>query len=467
MTFVLMLCSTVIFAAILAHKFLVKLGIPALLFFLCLGMLFGVDGVFKIDYSDFSTTKDFASIALGFIIFYGGFCTKWKTATPIIKESVVLSTLGVLLTALFLTLCCHFFLSLGYAESFLIGAVLSSTDAASVFSILREKHLNLKHNTAQLLEIESGSNDPMSYALTVLAIAILKGQSVGFVSILFFKQIFLGILTGVIIAKFAVFVFNKTKLITSGNGSLFLTALVFLTFALPETYDGNQFLALYFLGIIIGNSTIGNKSVMLNFYDGITKLAQIGIFFILGLLATPVKVLDIIFTGGVIFLLLTFLVRPLMVWFVLFGFRPSKSQIILISWAGLRGVASVVFAIIAMDSGVKLDYDLFHLVFLVSIFSVAFQGTLLPYIAQKTGMVDSTGDIREIFNDFEEECAIKFLSVTIPPEHEWIGKAIQDIDSPKMALALTINRDGKEILPNNCTKIMAGDRITFTLPSEY
>ena len=168
-----------------------------------------------------------------------------------------------------------------------------------------------------------------------------------------------------------------------------------------------------------------------------------------------------------LFLLLTFLVRPLMVWFVLFGFRPSKSQIILISWAGLRGVASIVFAIIAMDSGVKLDYDLFHLVFLVSIFSVAFQGTLLPYIAQKTGMVDSTGDIREIFNDFEEECAIKFLSVTIPPEHEWIGKMIQDIDSPKMALALTINRDGKEILPNNCTKIMAGDRITFTLPSEY
>lgn len=382
MLFILILCSSVILLAIFSSKFLDALGIPALLFFMCLGMLFGTDGIFKISFADFANTKDIASLALGFIIFYGGFCTKWATAKPIIAKAAVLSTAGVFLTAVLTSVFCHFVLELSFLESFLIGAVISSTDAASVFSILKAKNLHLKENTAPLLEIESGSNDPMSYVLVILAITLMQNQSSGFVIALFFKQMIFGILIGVLVAKISIYIYEKTSIITDENGSLFIIALVLLSYLLPFFCDGNPFLAVYFLGIILGNANILNKVPMMHFFDGITKLAQIGIFFTLGLLAFPREVPSILLTGMLIFLFLTFIARPAAVFLLLSFFKSGINQCLLVSWAGLRGVASIVFAIIAMDSGITLHYDLFHLVFLISILSVAIQGTFLPLAAK-------------------------------------------------------------------------------------
>ena len=388
MLFILILCSSVILLAIFSSKFLDALGIPALLFFMCLGMLFGTDGIFKISFADFANTKDIASLALGFIIFYGGFCTKWATAKPIIAKAAVLSTAGVFLTAVLTSVFCHFVLELSFLESFLIGAVISSTDAASVFSILKAKNLHLKENTAPLLEIESGSNDPMSYVLVILAITLMQNQSSGFVIALFFKQMIFGILIGVLVAKISIYIYEKTSIITDENGSLFIIALVLLSYLLPFFCDGNPFLAVYFLGIILGNANILNKVPMMHFFDGITKLAQIGIFFTLGLLAFPREVPSILLTGMLIFLFLTFIARPAAVFLLLSFFKSGINQCLLVSWAGLRGVASIVFAIIAMDSGITLHYDLFHLVFLISILSVAIQGTFLPLAAKMTNMID-------------------------------------------------------------------------------
>ena len=431
MLFILILCSSVILLAIFSNKFLDALGIPALLFFMCLGMLFGTDGIFKISFADFANTKDIASLALGFIIFYGGFCTKWTTAKPIIAKAAVLSTAGVFLTAVLTSVFCHFVLELSFLESFLIGAVISSTDAASVFSILKAKNLHLKENTAPLLEIESGSNDPMSYVLVILAITLMQNQSSGFVIALFFKQMIFGILIGVLVAKISIYIYEKTSIITDENGSLFIIALVLLSYLLPFFCDGNPFLAVYFLGIILGNANILNKVPMMHFFDGITKLAQIGIFFTLGLLAFPREV-------------------------------PS---ILLVSWAGLRGVASIVFAIIAMDSGITLHYDLFHLVFLISILSVAIQGTFLPLAAKMTNMIDPHVDIKKTFNDYEEECAVKLLRITVPKNHEWVGKPIRCVEFPQKSLAVLIKRKQERIIPKNSTVIQAGDNITLSLPA--
>lgn len=464
MVFLLILCAVVIFSAIFTNKFLNTLGIPALLFFMCLGILFGSDGIFKIDYADFTTTKDLCSIALGFIIFYGGFCTKWQTAKPIIAKASILSTLGVLGTALLTCVFCHFILNLNFLESFLVGSVISSTDAASVFSILRAKKLNLKDHTAPLLEIESGSNDPMSYVLVILAITLLQGQSAGFVFVLFLKQMILGILTGIVIAKAAIFVFEKTKIVTEGNDTLFIIALVLAGYALPELYSGNPFLSVYFLGIILGNAKIPNKSSMMNFFDGITKLAQIGIFFILGLLAFPREVPQILLTGTLIFLFITFVARPIVIFALLMPFKSSINQCLLVSWAGLRGVASIVFAIIAADSGITLHYDLFHLVFLISILSVAFQGTLLPWVSQKTDMLDEFSDVTKTFNDYQEESAIKLLRIKIPKGHEWIGKEVRNISFPEKALLLLIRRGKERIAPKGYTVIQEGDNLTMSLP---
>lgn len=465
MLFILILCSSVILLAIFSSKFLDALGIPALLFFMCLGMLFGTDGIFKISFADFANTKDIASLALGFIIFYGGFCTKWATAKPIIAKAAVLSTAGVFLTAVLTSVFCHFVLELSFLESFLIGAVISSTDAASVFSILKAKNLHLKENTAPLLEIESGSNDPMSYVLVILAITLMQDQSSGFVIALFFKQMIFGILIGVLVAKISIYIYEKTSIITDENGSLFIIALVLLSYLLPFFCDGNPFLAVYFLGIILGNANILNKVPMMHFFDGITKLAQIGIFFTLGLLAFPREVPSILLTGMLIFLFLTFIARPAAVFLLLSFFKSGINQCLLVSWAGLRGVASIVFAIIAMDSGITLHYDLFHLVFLISILSVAIQGTFLPLAAKMTNMIDPHVDIKKTFNDYEEECAVKLLRITVPKNHEWVGKPIRCVEFPQKSLAVLIKRKQERIIPKNSTVIQAGDNITLSLPA--
>ena len=465
MLFILILCSSVILLAIFSSKCLDALGIPALLFFMCLGMLFGTDGIFKISFADFANTKDIASLALGFIIFYGGFCTKWATAKPIIAKAAVLSTAGVFLTAVLTSVFCHFVLELSFLESFLIGAVISSTDAASVFSILKAKNLHLKENTAPLLEIESGSNDPMSYVLVILAITLMQNQSSGFVIALFFKQMIFGILIGVLVAKISIYIYEKTSIITDENGSLFIIALVLLSYLLPFFCDGNPFLAVYFLGIILGNANILNKVPMMHFFDGITKLAQIGIFFTLGLLAFPREVPSILLTGMLIFLFLTFIARPAAVFLLLSFFKSGINQCLLVSWAGLRGVASIVFAIIAMDSGITLHYDLFHLVFLISILSVAIQGTFLPLAAKMTNMIDPHVDIKKTFNDYEEECAVKLLRITVPKNHEWVGKPIRCVEFPQKSLAVLIKRKQERIIPKNSTVIQAGDNITLSLPA--
>ena len=465
MLFILILCSSVILLAIFSNKFLDALGIPALLFFMCLGMLFGTDGIFKISFADFANTKDIASLALGFIIFYGGFCTKWTTAKPIIAKAAVLSTAGVFLTAVLTSVFCHFVLELSFLESFLIGAVISSTDASSVFSILKAKNLHLKENTAQLLEIESGSNDPMSYVLVILAITLMQNQSSGFVIALFFKQMIFGILIGVLVAKISIYIYEKTSIITDENGSLFIIALVLLSYLLPFFCDGNPFLAVYFLGIILGNANILNKVPMMHFFDGITKLAQIGIFFTLGLLAFPREVPSILLTGMLIFLFLTFIARPAAVFLLLSFFKSGINQCLLVSWAGLRGVASIVFAIIAMDSGITLHYDLFHLVFLISILSVAIQGTFLPLAAKMTNMIDPHVDIKKTFNDYEEECAVKLLRITVPKNHEWVGKPIRCVEFPQKSLAVLIKRKQERIIPKNSTVIQAGDNITLSQPA--
>ena len=220
MFFVITISAIVIFSAIFTNRFLNTLGIPSLLFFLSLGLFLGADGLLKIDYLDFEQVKDFSLIALAFVIFYGGFCTKWKYAKKVLAQAVALSTLGVFFTAVFVGIFCYIVFGLTLLESFLIGSVIGSTDAASVFSILKSKKLHLKEHTAPLLELESGSNDPMSYVLVVLVLTIMQGQSINFVFILFFKQMFFGILIGVLVSKIAIYIFQKTQIINDGNDSL-------------------------------------------------------------------------------------------------------------------------------------------------------------------------------------------------------------------------------------------------------
>ena len=462
----LLFCSIIMLSCVFVNLFSRKYGMPSLLLFMGLGMLFGSDGLFKIEFDDYNILQQLSTIALVFIIFYGGFSTKWSTAKPVLKQASLLSTFGVIITALFNCAFCYYVLNLGFAESFVIGAVISSTDAASVFSILRSKKLNLKDGTAPLLELESGSNDPFSYMLTVIGIAMLTGQSVDYVPILFIKQLLFGILFGVLIAQAGIWLIKKTKFVSEGMHSIFITAIVILAFALPDILQGNGLLSVYIAGIILGNAKIKNTNVLVNFFDGITSLAQIWIFFLLGLTAFPHKMPEILLPALLIAMFLTFIARPAAVFMLLLPFKASLNQCLLVSWAGLRGAASVVFAVLVVASIDSFPrYDLFHIVFLIALISVAIQGTLLPFVAKLTGMIDNNSDVRKTFNDYQEEAKVSLVQIEINDEHVWNNKLLKEIELPHDTLVLMIKRNNEQIIPRGNNKIKNGDMLVLSAPA--
>ncbi len=459
MSIIMLFCGVVILSCIITNKFSNKLGMPALVFFMFLGILFGSDGIFKISFDDYDLTSKLCSIGLLFIIFYGGFCTKKPQDNKVTIQAILLSSLGTILTAAFCIIFCYFVLKIPFNESFLIGAIISSTDAASVFSILRSKRLNLKYNTAPLLEMESGSNDPFAYMLTVLGLVLLQNGNLAGLSLVLFKQIVFGIFFGVIIAWLSMYVFKKTKLLSEGTDTIFMVAIALLSFSLADTTGGNGYLSVYITGIILGNSAIKNKINLIYFFDGITALSQVVIFFLIGFLSFPNKIPEIIVPAVLITAFLSFVARPLAVCAIMLPFKAKWNQIRFISWAGLRGAASIVFAIMVVAESNSLKYDIFHIVFVTAFLSVIIQGTMLPIVAKKDSMTDCFSDVRKTFNDYQQESAIALNKILIKDSHPWKGCPIKDISLSNNALILLIERDGKKIVPKGKTVLKENDEV--------
>lgn len=453
---ILLLTGIVIVICILSGRLIDKLGVPSLLAFILLGMCFGVDGIFKISFDDYQFSELICSVSLIFIMFYGGFGTNIKEAGPVIHRAVLLSTAGVLFTAGITGLFIHLALKLPLLESFLVASVIGSTDAASVFNILRSKNLNLKENTASLLEMESGSNDPVSYMLTVILTAVLTGQSVNVGSMLVF-QILFGIGCGVFFGKVTAFILNKVEFDIAQGKTILVFATAILAYTIPSMIGGNGYLSVYLCGILLGNSYLPHKRDMVLFFDVLTGVAQMMIFFLLGLLVTPSQLPQVIIPSFVIMIFLTLVGRPVSVAALLAGFRASIGQMGLVSWAGLRGVASIVFAIYVVLRQVPLGYNLFNLVFCIVLLSISIQGTLLPWISGKLQMIDENADVRRTFNDYQEEESISFVKFHLFSQHPYVGKCLKEITLPPKLLVVVLIR-GKEVLvPNGDTCLQAGD----------
>lgn len=301
----LLLCSSVIVLCILTNRFLKRFGIPAVLIFIALGMLFGSEGIVKIPFDNYKMAETICCTALVFIMFYGGFGTSFKEARPILPQSVLLATGGVLITAGVTGLFCHYIVGMNLQESLLVGAVLSSTDAASVFSILRSKKLNLKEGTASLLEVESGSNDPFAYMLTIIILDWMAGSGEN-ILLLVVKEIGFGIIFGGALGWAAVKILKKTDLETGGISTILMIAFVMFSYAAPVLAGGNGYLSVYLFGFIVGNARYKTKIPLIQFFDSIDRLAQMLIFFLLGLLVFPSTLLPILGTAFLIFLGLTF-----------------------------------------------------------------------------------------------------------------------------------------------------------------
>ena len=459
MSGLILFCGIVILSCIVTNKFSSKLGMPALLFFMFLGILFGSDGLLKLSFEDYDLTAKLCSLGLIFIIFYGGFCTKKIDSVKTNAQAIILSSIGTILTALFTSAFCYLILKISFAESFLIGAIISSTDAASVFSILRSRRLNLKYSTAPILEMESGSNDPFAYMLTLLGIILLKGANAADLTPMLFTQLGFGVLFGILTALIAIYIFKKTRLLTEGTDVLFVIAVALLSFSIPDLIGGNGFLSVYITGIILGNSDIKNKINLIYFFDGLTALAQVIIFFLIGFLSFPHKIPDILFTAVCITLFLTFIARPLAVFAVLAPFKAKMNQIAFVSAAGLRGAASIVFAIMVVAESELLRNDLFHIVFVVALLSVAFQGTILPYLAKKWDMIDKFADVRKTFNDYQQESAISLNTINVTETHPWNGTYLKEISLNNKALILQITRGEDKVVPRGDTQLLAGDSV--------
>lgn len=456
----LIVAAVICIICILASNLSYKIGVPSLLLFILLGMMFGTDGIFRINFSDYGLSEFICSIALIFIMFYGGFCTNWKEAKPVAAKSIILSSAGVILTAALTGLFCHFILKTSILEGLLIGSILSSTDAASVFSILRVKKLNLVNGTASILEVESGSNDPVSYMLTIIVLGMMTGNtSLSSITATFGAEILFGLLFGGAAGIAGRFIFRMEHFRSREMLPILGMSMALLTYGLSNEVGGNGFLSVYMAGIIIGNSRIHNKIEMVHFFDGITGMMQIVLFFLLGLLCFPSKIIPVIIPSVCIMAFMLFLARPLAVFLVLRPFKVPLRQQMLISWSGLRGAASIVFAIMAVLSPAVLKLDIFHIVFCVCLLSVAIQGSLLPWMAKKLDVIGSTDNIFKTFNDYREDPAVHLTEIRLPEGHPWINHTLKDIVVADGMMAVMILRNGDTLIPKGDTMVLADDTI--------
>lgn len=453
----LVICAFILIACIISSKLSNRIGVPVLAMFILLGMLFGSDGIFGIAFDDYRFAEQFCSVALIFIMFYGGFGTNWNAARPVALRAALLSSLGVAATALLTGLFCHYALGVSLLEGLLIGAVISSTDAASVFSILRSQRLNLKHNLASLLEIESGSNDPTAYMMTVIILGVMAtGQADSF-GYMLFAQIGIGLCFGFIAARLGIFALEKLSLENQGLHTIFVMAVALLSYALPSLWDGNGYLSVYITGIVMGNHKIRRKIELVHFFDGFTWMTQFMLFFMIGLLSFPSQLPDVIGPAVLITLFLTFVARPIAVFSILSWFKVPVVQQLLVAWAGLRGAASIVFAIYAVVGDIYTKHDIFHIVFCVALLSVTIQGTFLPIFARKLKLVDDGDSVMKTFNDYQEEQALSLIEISVEENHPWSGRPLKEKLLPSEFIVVMIKRGKNVIVPNGDTVVKPAD----------
>lgn len=460
MAFALLMCSAVIVLCILTNRFLKRFGIPAVLIFIGLGMLFGSEGIVKIPFDNFQMAETICCTALIFIMFYGGFGTSYREAKPILPKAVLLSTVGILITAGLTGLFCYYVVGMSLQEGLLAGAVLSSTDAASVFSILRSKKLNLKEGTASLLEVESGSNDPFAYMLTIIILNWMAGDGENIV-LLVVEEVGLGLLFGAGLGLLAVKILKNVELEAGGIDTILMIAFVLFSYAAPVLIGGNGYLSVYLFGFIVGNARFKSRVSLVHFFESIDHLAQMLIFFLLGLLVFPSMLLPILGTAVLVFLGLTFIARPVAVFLIMTPFRSSWRQQALTAFAGLRGAASAVFAIIAVVSPGYAGYNVYNIVFCVAIISVAFQGLLLPFAAEKLDMVDDSQNVMKTFSDYQDDQEMQLIQIRLTPGHRYIGKRLKELNMGDVLVVL-IERGDETIIPRGDVLLRQGDVLVLS-----
>lgn len=447
----------------MASKLTEKSGLPVLLVFLSIGMLAGSEGPGGIHFENATIANLFGTFALSYILFSGGLGTHWHSVRPVLWRSAVLSTLGVAVTAGLVGLFSVFILSIPLLEALLIGAIVSSTDAAAVFSVLRSRGVMLRGNLKSLLELESGSNDPMAVFLTMSLIRLLTQPAVSWLQVLpsFFINMTLGIAIGIVLGKIAVFVLDRIHLQYEGLYPVLSMSLVLIAYGVSELIHGNGFLAVYACGLVVGNSDFTYKRSIEKFHDGLGWLMQISMFLILGLLVFPSRMLPVAMSALVVSCFLMFVARPVAVYLGLLGSGFSVRERTLVAWAGLRGAVPIVLATFPFIAGYVHADRIFHMVFFVVLTSVLLQGTTLMPFARILGVDEPLAAKPRYPLEFEKTSHIRTETreIDILPNSVSVGRQISELNLPAGALILLIRRENDFLIPRGETQIEPFDTL--------
>ena len=466
---ILLIGSILLFVSIVVGKTGYRFGVPALLLFLLVGMLFGSDGL-GLQFHNAKIAQFIGMVALSVILFSGGMDTKFKEIRPILSPGIVLSTVGVFLTALFTGLFIWYLSGMSWTNihfplitSLLLASTMSSTDSASVFAILRSQKMNLKHNLRPMLELESGSNDPMAYMLTIVLIQFIQSDGMGTGNIIgsFIIQFMVGAAAGYILGKLAILILNKINIDNQSLYPILLLSFVFFTFAITDLLRGNGYLAVYIAGMMVGNHKITFRKEIATFMDGLTWLFQIIMFLMLGLLVNPHEMIEVAVVALLIGVFMIVIGRPLSVFLCLLPFRKItlKSRLF-VSWVGLRGAVPIIFATYPVVANVEGSNMIFNIVFFITIVSLIVQGTSVSFVAR---LLHLSTPLEKTGNDFgvelPEEIDTDLSDMTITMEMLNEADTLKDMNLPKGTLVMIVKRGDEFLIPNGTLKLHVGDKL--------
>lgn len=473
----LLVGALLLVVSIFVSKLSFKFGVPTLLLFLMVGMLFGSDGV-GIEFNNMKYAQAIGIVAMSIILFSGGMDTKFSDIRPVVVPGLVLSTLGVVLTAIITGLFIFLLsksaiisITFSLPISILLASTASSTDSASVFSILRGQNIGLKNNLRPMLELESGSNDPVAYIMTITMIgAVTSGEGLSWnLAVNFIIQLLVGSLFGYLLGKLGVFVINKINLHNTSLYPILVLCLIFITYSITYFLNGNGYLAVYIAGMVVGNHPLVKKLETNTFLDGLTWLFQIIMFLVLGLLVNPRELLTIAPFAVLVALFMIFVSRPATIFLSLLPFKKIdvKSKLF-ISWVGLRGAVPILFATYPVIAEVENSHVIFNIVFFITIVSLIIQGTTIPFMAKK---LDLDQEMEKVGNDFgivfPEEIDSKLWDVEITENMLVNGHRLMDMQLPKGILVIMIKRDDQYIIPNGDAEIHIGDKLLLVSAPEH
>ncbi len=464
----LLLGSIVMLAGMLAGKVGTRLGIPALLVFLITGMIFGSSGL-GLEYSDTGKTQFFGTIALAVILFVGGFDTRIVDIKPILGPGIVLSTAGVLLTTVLLGGFLYwlatfdtFSIHLALPIALLLAATVSSTDSASVFGLLRSQNMHLKEGLKPILELESGSNDPMAYMLTIALIQYITGDGEGSAAtilVTFLLQFTVGSAMGYLMGRLSAYFLNKVNITNEALYPIMLLCIVFLTYSLTAIMQGNGYLAVYIMGVVMGNRKLVHKKSIDTFLNGTTWLLQIALFIMLGLYVDAKSLLTVAPLALLAGLFMIFVARPVATYLCL-AFFPSisfKGKAFL-SWVGLRGAVPIIFATYPLMANIEGADTLFNIVFFITLLSLLIQGSTLPIVARWLGLDEEIKEEISLFGvEIPQHTGAQMEEREVVPAMLEGGNRLMELDLREEELVILVRRGDNYIVPKGKLELSVGD----------